>query len=283
MIVSIYYKYEDMLSLMFISFNKEENTMEKLLIGNMTKKEVKALTRLVEQRNPKLMELVNCTHTTKNGQLATFKLRDGRFRCRHCGVILDIRMSQQCETPRNGRIDVAARIQQAKAETLRIQKDSEPGYEIWVKIPKKMAKLLQSKYSDDAIVDQVEALLQDARTISIPKWMDTVAGRLYGLDRNVPYVNMMIKIPYVFKRNLSCSDTQLANWCLRVLWSMLKDDQATINELYLNSENFMQLAKQSYHYRSMDAYKNATLDEWLVQASRKATAPKRLVKERGAI
>lgn len=67
MIVSIYYKYEDMLSLMFISFNKEENTMEKLLIGNMTKKEVKALTRLVEQRNPKLMELVNCTHTTKNG------------------------------------------------------------------------------------------------------------------------------------------------------------------------------------------------------------------------
>ena len=41
--------------------------MEKLLIGNMTKKEVKALTRLVEQRNPKLMELVNCTHTTKNG------------------------------------------------------------------------------------------------------------------------------------------------------------------------------------------------------------------------
>lgn len=281
-IVSIYYKYEDMLSLMFISFIKEEN-MEKLLIGNMTKQEVKALTRLVEQRNPELMKLVHCTHTTKNGQLSTFKLRDGRFRCRHCGVVLDIRMSQQCETPRNGRIDVAARIQQAKAEILRIQKDSEPGYEIWVKIPKKMAKLLQSKYSDDAIVDQVEALLQDARTISIPKWMDTVAGRLYGLDRNVPYVNMMIKIPYVFKRNLSCSDTQLANWCLRVLWSMLKDDQATINELYLNSENFMQLAKQSYHYRSMDAYKNATLDEWLVQASRKATAPKRLVKERGAI
>lgn len=257
--------------------------MEKLLIGNMTKKEVKALTRLVEQRNPKLMELVNCTHTTKNGQLATFKLRDGRFRCRHCGVILDIRMSQQCVTPRNGRIDVAARIQQAKAERIRIQKDSEPGYEIWVKIPKKMAELLRSKYSDEQIVEQVEALLQDARTISIPKWMDTVAGRLYGLDRNVPYVNMMIKIPYVFKRNLSCSDTQLANWCLRVLWSMLKDDQATINELYLNSENFMQLAKQSYHYRSMDAYKNATLDEWLVQASRKATAPKRLVKERGAI
>ena len=257
--------------------------MEKLLIGNMTKQEVKALTRLVEQRNPELMKLVHCTHTTKNGQLATFKLRDGRFRCRHCGVILDIRMSQQCVTPRNGRIDVAARIQQSKAEIVRVQKDSEPGYEIWVKIPKKMAKLLQSKYSDDAIVDQVEALLQDARTISIPKWMDTVAGRLYGLDRNVPYVNMMIKIPYVFKRNLSCSDTQLANWCLRVLWSMLKDDQATINELYLNSENFMQLAKQSYHYRSMDAYKNATLDEWLVQASRKATAPKRLVKERGAI
>lgn len=257
--------------------------MEKLLISNMTKKEVKALTRLVEQRNPELMKLVNCTHSTKNGQLATFKLSNGRFRCRHCGVVLDIRMSQQCETPKNGRIDVAARIQQSKAEIIRVQKDTEPGYEIWVKIPKKMTELLQSKYSDDAIVDQVEVLLQDARTISIPKWMDTVAGRLYGLDQNVPYVNMMIKIPYVFKRNLSCSDTQLANWCLRVLWSMLKDDQVTINELYLNSENFMQLAKQSYHYRSMDAYKNATLDEWLVQASRKATAPKRLVKERGAI
>ena len=121
-IVSIYYKYEDIVSLMFISFIKEENTMEKLLIGNMTKQEVKALTRLVQQRNPELMKLVNCTHTTKNGQLATFKLSNGRFRCRHCGVILDIRMSQQHMTPRNGRIDVADRIQQAKAETIRVQK-----------------------------------------------------------------------------------------------------------------------------------------------------------------
>lgn len=272
-----------MLSLIFISFNKEENTMEKLLIGNMTKKEVKALTRLVEQRNPKLMELVNCTHTTKNGQLATFKLRDGRFRCRHCGVILDIRMSQQCVTPRNGRIDVADRIQHAKAETIKFQKDSEQGYEIWVKLPKKMVELLQSRYNNEQIVDQVESLLQDARRISIPKWMDTVAGRLYGLDRNVPYVNLMIKIPHIFRRNLSCSDSQLANWTVRVLWSMLKDDQSSINDLYLNSENFMQLAKQSYHYRSMDAYKNATLDEWLVQTSRKATTPKRLVKERGSV
>ena len=143
--------------------------MEKLLIGNMTKKEVKALTRLVEQRNPKLMELVNCTHTTKNGQLATFKLRDGRFRCRHCGVILDIRMSQQCVTPRNGRIDVTDRIQQSKAEIIKVQKDPEPGYEIWVKIPKKMSELLRTRYNDEQIVDQVEALLQDARTISIPK------------------------------------------------------------------------------------------------------------------
>ena len=282
-IVSIYYKYEDMLSLMFISFNKEENTMEKLLIGNMSKQEVKALTRLVEQRNPELMKLVHCTHTTKNGQLATFKLRDGRFRCRHCGVILDIRMSQQCVTPRNGRIDVADRIQHAKAETIKFQKDSEHGYEIWVKLPKKMVELLQSRYNNEQIVDQVESLLQDARRISIPKWMDTVAGRLYGLDRNVPYVNLMIKIPHIFRRNLSCSDSQLANWTVRVLWSMLKDDQSSINDLYLNSENFMQLAKQSYHYRSMDAYKNATLDEWLVQASRKATTPKRLVKERGSV
>lgn len=283
MIVSIYYKYEDMLSLIVISFIKEENIMEKLLIGNMTKKEVKALTRLVEQRNPKLMELVNCTHTTKNGQLATFKLRDGRFRCRHCGVILDIRMSQQCVTPRNGRIDVTDRIQQSKAEIIKVQKDSEHGYEIWVKLPKKMIELLQSRYNNEQIVEQVESLLQDARRISIPKWMDTVAGRLYGLDRNVPYVNLMIKIPHIFRRNLSCSDSQLANWAVRVLWSMLKDDQSSINDLYLNSENFMQLAKQSYHYRSMDAYKNATLDEWLVQASRKATAPKRLVKERGSV
>lgn len=283
MIVSIYYKYEDMVSLTFIYFIKEENTMEKLLIGNMTKKEVKALTRLVEQRNPKLMELVNCTHTTKNGQLATFKLSDGRFRCRHCGVILDIRMSQQCVTPCNGRIDVADRIQHAKAETIKFQKDSEHGYEIWVKLPKKMVELLQSRYNNEQIVDQVESLLQDARRISIPKWMDTVAGRLYGLDRNVPYVNLMIKIPHIFRRNLSCSDSQLANWTVRVLWSMLKDDQSSINDLYLNSENFMQLAKQSYHYRSMDAYKNATLDEWLVQASRKATTPKRLVKERGSV
>lgn len=254
--------------------------MEKLLIGNMTKKEVKALTRLVQQRNPELMKLVHCTHTTKNGQLATFKLSNGRFRCRHCGVILDIRMSQQHMTPRNGRIDVADRIQQSKAETIKIQKDSDPGYEIWVKIPKKMAELLQSRYTDEQIVDQVEALLQDARRISIPKWMDTVAGRLYGLDRNVPYVNMMIKIPHIFRRNLSCSDSQLANWTVRVLWSMLKDDQSSINDLYLGSDNFIQLAKQSYHYRKMDAYKHATLDEWLVQASRKATAPKRLVKER---
>lgn len=282
-IVSIYYKYGDMLSLTFIYFIKEENTMETLVIGNMTKQEVKALTRLVQQRNPELMKLVNCTHTTKNGQLATFKLSDGRFRCRHCGVILDIRMSQQHMTPRNGRIDVADRIQQAKAETIKIQKDSEHGYEIWVKLPKKMAELLQSRYNDGQIVEQVESLLQDARRISIPKWMDTVAGRLYGLDRNVPYVNLMIKIPHIFRRNLSCSDSQLANWTVRVLWSMLKDDQSSINDLYLNSENFMQLAKQSYHYRSMDAYKNATLDEWLVQASRKATAPKRLVKERGTV
>ena len=282
-IVSIYYKCEDIVSLMFISFIKEENIMETLVIGNMTKQEVKALTRLVQQRNPELMKLVNCTHTTKNGQLATFKLSDGRFRCRHCGVILDIRMSQQHMTPRNGRVDVADRIQQAKAETIKIQKDSEHGYEIWVKLPKKMAELLQSRYNNEQIVDQVESLLQDARRISIPKWMDTVAGRLYGLDRNVPYVNMMIKIPHIFRRNVSCSDSQLANWTVRVLWSMLKDDQALINDLYLNSENFMQLAKQSYHYRSMDTYKNATLDEWLVQASRKATAPKRLVKERGAI
>lgn len=257
--------------------------MEKLLIGNMSKQEVKALTRLVQQRNPELMKLVNCTHTTKNGQLATFKLSDGRFRCRHCGVILDIRMSQQHMTPRNGRIDVADRIQQAKAETIKFQKDSEHGYEIWVKLPKKMAELLQSRYNNEQIVDQVESLLQDARRISIPKWMDTVAGRLYGLDQNVPYVNLMIKIPHIFRRNLSCSDSQLANWTVRVLWSMLKDDQSSINDLYLNSENFMQLAKQSYHYRSMDAYKNATLDEWLVQASRKATTPKRLVKERGSV
>lgn len=257
--------------------------MEKLLIGNMSKQEVKALTRLVQQRNPELMKLVNCTHTTKNGQLATFKLSDGRFRCRHCGVILDIRMSQQCVTPRNGRIDVADRIQHAKAETIKFQKDSEHGYEIWVKLPKKMVELLQSRYNNEQIVDQVESLLQDARRISIPKWMDTVAGRLYGLDRNVPYVNLMIKIPHIFRRNLSCSDSQLANWTVRVLWSMLKDDQSSINDLYLNSENFMQLAKQSYHYRSMDAYKNATLDEWLVQASRKATTPKRLVKERGSV
>lgn len=281
-IVSIYYKYEDMLSLMFISFIKEEN-MEKLLIYNMSKQEVKALTRLVQQRNPELMKLVNCTHTTKNGQLATFKLSDGRFRCRHCGVILDIRMSQQHMTPRNGRIDVADRIQQAKAETFKIQKDSEHGYEIWVKLPKKMAELLRTRYNDEQIVDQVEALLQDARRISIPKWMDTVAGRLYGLDRNVPYVNMMIKIPYVFKRNLGCSDTQLANWCLRVLWSMLKNDQAVVNELYLNSENFMQLAKQSYHYRSVSVYKDITLEEWMTHAAKTATSPKRLVKERGSI
>lgn len=282
-IVSIYYKYEDTVSLMFISFIKEENTMEKLLIGNMTKKEVKALTRLVEQRNPELMKLVHCTHTTKNGQLATFKLSNGRFRCRHCGVILDIRMSQQCETPRNGRIDVADRIQQSKAEIIKVQKDLEPGYEIWVKIPKKMAELLQSRYNDEQIVDQVESLLQDARRISIPKWMDTVAGRLYGLDRNVPYVNMMIKIPYIVKRNLSCSDTQLMNWCLRVLWSMLKDDQSTVNDLYLNSENFIQLAKQSYHYRSVSVYKDITFEEWLANSAKTATAPKRIVKERGAI
>lgn len=257
--------------------------MEKLLIGNMTKKEVKALTRLVEQRNPELMKLINCTHTTKNGQLATFKLSNGRFRCRHCGVVLDIRMSQQCETPKNGRIDVAARIQAAKAETIKIQKDSDPGYEIWVKIPKKMAEILQGKYSDDDIVDQVEVLLQDARRISIPKWMDTVAGRMYGLDRNVTYVNMMIKIPYVFKRNLSCSDTQLSNWTLRVLWSMLKDGQDEVNKLYLNSENFMQLAKQSYHYRSVNVYKNITFEEWVAHTAKIATAPKRLVKERSVV
>lgn len=281
-IVSIYYKYEDMLSLIFISFNKEEN-MEKLLIGNMNKQEVKALTRLVEQRNPELMKLVHCTHTTKNGQLATFKLRDGRFRCRHCGVILDIRMSQQCVTPRNGRIDVADRIQHAKAETIKIQKDSEHGYEIWVKLPKKMVELLMDKYSDESINEQVESLLQDARRISIPKWMDTVAGRLYGLDRNVPYVNMMIKIPHILRRNLSCSDSQLANWTVRVLWSMLKDDQEAINELYLNSENFVQLAKQSFHYRSVSVYKDITLEEWMTHAAKTATAPKRLVKERGAI
>lgn len=267
---------------MFISFIKEENTMEKLLIGNMTKKEVKALTRLVEQRNPELMKLVHCTHTTKNGQLATFKLSNGRFRCRHCGVVLDIRMSQQHMTPRNGRIDVADRIQQAKAETIKIQKDSEHGYEIWVKLPKKMAELLQSRYSNEQIVDQVESLLQDARRISIPKWMDTVAGRLYGLDRNIPYVNMMIKIPHIFRRNLSCSDSQLANWTVRVLWSMLKDDQATVNELYLNNENFMQMAKQSYHYRPVSVYKDITLEEWLARAAKTATAPKRLVKERSA-
>lgn len=279
-IVSIYYKYEDMLSLMFISFIKEENTMEKLLIGNMSKKEVKALTRLVEQRNPELMKLVHCTHTTKNGQLATFKLSNGRFRCRHCGVILDIRMSQQHMTPRNGRIDVADRIQQAKAETIRIQKDPEHGYEIWVKLPKKMTELLQSRYNNEQIVDQVESLLQDARRISIPKWMNTVAGRLYGLDRNVPYVNLMIKIPHIFRRNLSCSDSQLANWTVRVLWSMLKDDQSSINDLYLNSENFMQLAKQSYHYRSVNVYKDITLEEWMTHAAKTATAPKRLIKER---
>lgn len=254
--------------------------MEKLLIGNMSRQEVKALTRLVEQRNPELMKLVNCTHMTKNGQLATFKLRDGRFRCRHCGVILDIRMSQQCETPRNGKIRTTDRIQQSKVETIRVEKDPEPGYEIWVKIPKKMAELLKSNFDDEQIINQVEALLLDARTITIPKWMDTVAGRMYGLDRNVPYVNMMIKIPYVFKRNMHCSDTQLANWCLRVLWSMLKDDQSEINGLYLNSENFVQMAKQSYHYRTVDAYKTITLDEWMVQASKKAIAPKRLVKER---
>lgn len=254
--------------------------MEKLLISNMTKKEVKALSRLVEQRNPELMKLVNCTHTTKNGQLSTFKLRDGRFRCRHCGVVLDIRMSQQQETPRNGKIDVADRIQASKAETIKIQKDSDPGYEIWVKIPKQMAELLRSKNSDEAIIDQVESLLPDARRLSIPKWMETVAGRLYGLDRNVPYVNMVVKIPYIFKRNLSCSDTQLSNWCLRVLWSMLKDDQVSINDLYLNSENFMQLAKQSYHYRSVSVYKDITLEEWLAHAAKTATEPKRLVKER---
>ena len=283
MIVSIYYKYEDMLSLIFISFIKEENTMEKLLIGNMSKQEVKALTRLVEQRNPELMKLVHCTHTTKNGQLATFKLRDGRFRCRHCGVILDIRMSQQCVTPRNGRIDVADRIQYTKAETIKIQKDSEHGYEIWVKLPKKMVELLRDKYSDESIIEQVDALLQDARRISIPKWMDTVAGRLYGLDRNVQYVNMMIKIPHILRRNLSCSDSQLANWTVRVLWSMLKDDQEAINELYLNSENFMQLAKQSYHYRSVSVYKDITLEEWMTHAAKTATSPKQLVKERGSI
>lgn len=265
---------------MFISFIKEENIMETLVIGNMTKQEVKALTRLVQQRNPELMKLVNCTHTTKNGQLATFKLSDGRFRCRHCGVILDIRMSQQHMTPRNGRIDVADRIQQAKAETIRVQKDSEHGYEIWVKLPKKMAELLQSRYNDEQIVDQVESLLQDARRISIPKWMDTVAGRLYGLDRNVSYVNLLIKIPHIFRRNLSCSDSQLANWTVRVLWSMLKDDQAAINDLYLNSENFMQYTKQSYHYRSVSVYKNITFEEWLARAAKTATAPKRLVKER---
>ena len=254
--------------------------METLVIGNMTKQEVKALTRLVQQRNPELMKLVNCTHTTKNGQLATFKLSDGRFRCRHCGVILDIRMSQQHMTPRNGRVDVADRIQQAKAETIKIQKDSEHGYEIWVKLPKKMVELLRSRYNDEQIVDQVESLLQDARRISIPKWMDTVAGRLYGLDRNVPYVNLMIKIPHIFRRNLSCSDSQLANWTVRVLWSMLKDDQILINDLYLNSENFMQHTKQSYHYRSVSVYKNITFEEWLANAAKTATAPKRLVKER---
>lgn len=257
--------------------------MEKLLISNMTKQEVKALTRLVEQRNPELMKLVNCTHTTKNGQLATFKLSDGRFRCRHCGVILDIRMSQQCATPKNGRIDVAERIQQSKAETIRIQKDSEQGYEIWVKIPKKMAELLRSKFCDEDIIDRVETLLQDARRISIPKWMDTVAGRLYGLDRNITYVNMMIKIPYVFKRNLCCSDTQLANWALRVLWSMLEDGQEEINKMYLNSENFLQIAKQSYHYRSVSVYQNITFEEWKIHAAKTATAPKRLVKERGVV
>ena len=257
--------------------------MEKLLIGNMSKQEVKALTRLVEQRNPELMKLVHCTHTTKNGQLATFKLRDGRFRCRHCGVILDIRMSQQCVTPRNGRIDVADRIQYTKAETIKIQKDSEHGYEIWVKLPKKMVELLRDKYSDESIIEQVDALLQDARRISIPKWMDTVAGRLYGLDRNVQYVNMMIKIPHILRRNLSCSDSQLANWTVRVLWSMLKDDQEAINELYLNSENFMQLAKQSYHYRSVSVYKDITLEEWMTHAAKTATSPKQLVKERGSI
>lgn len=225
--------------------------------------------------------VLSCTHQTKNGQeLTIVKLDDGRFRCRHCGEILNIRMSQLYATPKT-RIRISDKIQQAKSEMLKIQKDDELGYGIFVKIPKKMAELLQANWDKKRFVERVGYLVQDIRGIKIPNWMTILDSRLYGLDRNIPYVNMTIVIPYEVRRSINCSWTPLANRTIVALWCMLSDDeQAIINDIYLNSENFMYLVKQSYHYRSMDEYENITLDEWFVQASQNAILQNYAVKER---
>lgn len=231
--------------------------LTKIDVKNLTRNEIKSLKELISQRNPQLMRLLQCTHTTPSGQLSTFTTKDGEVVCRHCGKVLDIRLSSITKTPKSELKLHKEDMKRAKnAKTVIVGKNDNQNHSIIeVKIPRKMYDILMNMYSPDELIEMVETMLVDARTIAVPKWMEIINGRIHGLDRNVTFVNLSLLVSERFKESIKrlATETQISNWTVRVLWALLKDRQSEINDLWLKGGNVQlcctQLLSLSRYYK----------------------------------
>lgn len=255
--------------------------LTKIDVSGLSRDEIKNLKELVSQKNQQLMRLLQCTHSTPSGQLSTITTKEGDVVCRHCGKVLDIRLSSITKTPKSEFKLHREDMKRAKnAKRVIVSKnDNECHSTIEVKIPRKMYDLLMERYKPEELIDLVESMLIDARSLTVPKWVEIISGRIHGLDRNVTYVNLTLLVSSKFKESIKrlATETQVSNWTVRVLWALLKEDQAVINDLWLNGQTFSYAVSNSYHYRDVTKYRNISLDEWVDKYTKSSLAPKRLV------
>ena len=255
--------------------------LTKIDVSGLSRNEIKALKELVKQKNPQLMRLIQCNHCTPSGQLSTTTTKEGDVVCRHCGKVLDIRLSSISKTPKSEFKLHKEDLKRAKnAKTVIVGKNDNKNHStIEVKIPRKMYDILMDMYKPDELIELVETMLVDARTITVPRWVEIVSGRIHGLDRNVTFVNLTLLVSDHFKQSIKrlATETQIANWTVRVLWALLKDRQSEINDLWLKGETFSYTVRNSYHYRDITKYRNISLEEWANNYTKSSLAPKRLV------
>ena len=255
--------------------------LTKIDVSGLSRNEIKSLKDLVKQKNPQLMRLIQCTHSGPSGQLSVTTTKDGEVICRHCGKVLDIRLSSISKTPKSEFKLHKEDLKRAKnAKTVIVGKNDNKNHStIEVKIPRRMYDILMDMYKPDELIELVETMLVDARTITVPRWVEIVSGRIHGLDRNVTFVNLTLLVSERFKDSIKrlATETQISNWTVRVLWALLKDRQSEINDLWLKGETFSYAVRNSYHYRDITKYRNIPLEEWANNYTKSSLAPKRLV------
>ena len=201
--------------------------LTKIDVSGLSRTEIKNLKDLVKQKNQQLMRLIQCTHSGPSGQLSVTTTRDGEVICRHCGKVLDIRVSSISKVPKSElRIHKEDMKRAKNAKSVIVGKNDNKNHsKIEVKIPRKMYDILMDMYKPEELIELVETMLVDARTIAVPKWVEIINGRIHGLDRNVTFVNLTLLVSERFKDSIKrlATETQISNWTVRVLWALLKE------------------------------------------------------------